>query len=253
MKKFTLFTLAALLLCQLNIIAQVNGTKTSDTLKTPAVIPVVLNGEAQKIPAFENPDLWIKQHLWVETEFDTDGDGKKDRMHVDVTRPVQTETEGLRLPVIYESSPYFAGIASTDAKYNWNVRQQLDGPSPERLKAPAIVRTGQEAIISNSLTRQWIPYGFIIVHSSAPGTGFSQGCPTVGTRIEALAPKAVIDWLNGRAKGYTTPYGNEEVKAYWTTGKVGMIGTSYNGTIPFAAATTGVEGLEAIIPVSPNN
>ncbi|MCX6333693.1 MAG: prolyl oligopeptidase family serine peptidase, partial [Bacteroidia bacterium] len=54
-------------------------------------------------------------------------------------------------------------------------------------------------------------------------------------------------------KGYTTPDGFEEVKAYWTTGKVGMTGTSYNGTIPFAAATTGVEGLEAIIPVSPNN
>jgi X-Pro dipeptidyl-peptidase len=31
-----------------------------------------------------------------------------------------------------------------------------------------------------------------------------------------------------------------------------MTGTSYNGTIPFAAATTGVEGLEAIIPVAPN-
>ncbi len=31
-----------------------------------------------------------------------------------------------------------------------------------------------------------------------------------------------------------------------------MIGTSYNGTIPFAAATTGVEGLEAVIPVAPN-
>jgi len=91
-----------------------------------------------------------------------------------------------------------------------------------------------------------------VVHSSAPGTGLSQGCPTIGTRIEALAPKAVIDWLNGRAKGYTTPDGSVEVKAYWATGKVGMIGTSYNGTIPFAAATTGVEGLEAIIPVAPN-
>jgi len=79
------------------------------------------------------------------------------------------------------------------------------------------------------------------------------GLSTIGTRIEALAPKAVIDWLNNRAKGYTTPDGFEEVKAYWTTGKVGMIGTSYNGTIPFAAATTGVEGLEAIVPVSPNN
>jgi X-Pro dipeptidyl-peptidase len=31
-----------------------------------------------------------------------------------------------------------------------------------------------------------------------------------------------------------------------------MTGTSYNGTIPVAAATTGVDGLEAIIPVAPN-
>jgi X-Pro dipeptidyl-peptidase len=67
-----------------------------------------------------------------------------------------------------------------------------------------------------------------------------------------LAPKDVIDWLNGRAKGFTTVDGNEEVKAYWTTGKMGMTGTSYNGSIPIAAACTGVAGLEAIIPVSPN-
>ena len=31
-----------------------------------------------------------------------------------------------------------------------------------------------------------------------------------------------------------------------------MTGTSYNGTIPLAAAVTGVHGLEAIIPVAPN-
>ena len=68
-------------------------------------VPVIVNGEAQKIPAFENPDEWIRHDLWVETEFDTDGNGKPDRMHVDVTRPKQTDTEGLKLPVIYESSP----------------------------------------------------------------------------------------------------------------------------------------------------
>jgi len=62
----------------------------------------------------------------------------------------------------------------------------------------------------------------------------------------------VIDWLCGRGKGYTSRTGNKEVKAYWSTGKVGMTGTSYNGTIPLAAATTGVEGLEAIIPIAPN-
>ena len=32
-----------------------------------------------------------------------------------------------------------------------------------------------------------------------------------------------------------------------------MTGTSYNGTLPVAAASTGVEGLEAIIPIAPNN
>jgi X-Pro dipeptidyl-peptidase len=31
-----------------------------------------------------------------------------------------------------------------------------------------------------------------------------------------------------------------------------MTGTSFNGTLPLAAATTGVEGLEAIIPIAPN-
>ncbi|HLR25047.1 MAG TPA: Xaa-Pro dipeptidyl-peptidase, partial [Fodinibius sp.] len=84
------------------------------------------------------------------------------------------------------------------------------------------------------------------------GTGLSEGSPTVGGDNESLAPKAVIDWLNGRAKGYTTVDSNEKVEAYWSTGKVGMTGTSYNGTLPLAAATTGVEGLEAIIPVAPN-
>jgi X-Pro dipeptidyl-peptidase len=32
-----------------------------------------------------------------------------------------------------------------------------------------------------------------------------------------------------------------------------MMGTSYEGTLPFATATTGVEGLEVVVPVSPNN
>ena len=63
----------------------------------------------------------------------------------------------------------------------------------------------------------------------------------------------MIDWLNGRAKGFTTIDGSEAVVATaWSTGKVGMTGTSYNGTIPLAAAVTGVKGLEAIIPVAPN-
>ena len=245
----SLITLAVFMFCLTSLSAQNNDQKQS---AATTIVPVIVNGEAQKIPAFENANDWIRQDLWVETEFDSDGNGKPDRMHVDVTRPKQTETEGLKLPVIYESSPYFAGTAGDNKNYFWNVKQELNTVPSKHIYPPRIQRRGKRPVISTSQTK-WIPYGFIIVHSSAPGTGLSQGCPTIGTRIEALAPKAVIDWLNGRAKGYTTPDSTEEVKAYWTTGKVGMTGTSYNGTIPFAAATTGVDGLEAIIPVSPNN
>ncbi|MBE0595175.1 MAG: Xaa-Pro dipeptidyl-peptidase, partial [Gemmatimonadales bacterium] len=149
---------------------------------------------------------------------------------------------------VYESSPYFSGTAGTAM---WDVRQEVGAVPPVRTPAPPVntrIRPG----ISNSLVATWVPRGFAVVHSEAPGTGLSQGCPTVGGPPEELAPKAVIDWLNGRARGFTTADGDVETTANWSTGKVGMTGTSYNGTIPLAAATTGVDGLEAIIPVSPN-
>ncbi|MBO6573303.1 MAG: Xaa-Pro dipeptidyl-peptidase [Balneola sp.] len=215
-------------------------------------IPVIKDGQAQVIPEFENPDDWLRHDLWVETEFDTDGDGKADRMHVSVTRPKQTESGDLKLPVVYESSPYYAGTPRPPFDFFWDVKHELGENPPARIKGPKIVVREQRPVISNSQIKNWVPRGFIVVHSSSPGTGLSQGSPTVGGDNESLAPKAVIDWLNGRANGYTTPYGNEKVEAFWATGKVGMTGTSYNGTLPLAAATTGVEGLEAIIPIAPN-
>lgn len=213
--------------------------------------PIFKDGEAQVVEAFNNPNDWIRHDLWVETTFDTDGDGKMDRMHVSVTRPMQTKTEGLKLPVVYVSSPYFAGVAPNVKGLFWDVKHELGEEAKERVH-PEVKRVGQRPIISNSHIRTWVPRGYIVVHSSSPGTGLSQGAPTVGGKNESLAPKAVIDWLCGRAKGYTSPYGKETVDAFWSTGKVGMTGTSYNGTIPLAAATTGVEGLEAIIPIAPN-
>ena len=213
--------------------------------------PVFKDGEAQIIEAFNTPDQWIRHDLWVETNFDTDGDGKMDRMHVAVTRPFQTDSEGLTLPVIYVTSPYFAGVAPETEGAFWNVNHEL-GEKVAGIVHPEVTRKGKRPIISNSHIKKWIPRGYIVVHSSSPGTGLSQGAPTVGGQNESLAPKAVIDWLCGRVSGYTTPYGSEIVLAYWSTGKVGMTGTSYNGTLPLAAATTGVEGLEAIIPIAPN-
>lgn len=217
---------------------------------TTAAAPAFTNGIAQVVSAFQDSNAWIRQNLWVETDFDTDRDGRNDRMHVDVTRPAQTDS-GLKVPIVYASSPYFAGVAQTFAF--WDVRQELGAEPPVRGQMTGARYQANRTRISNSLVNSFVPRGFAVVHSEASGTGRSQGCPTVGDYPERAAMKFVIDWLNGRAKGYTAPTGGQEVSATsWSTGKVGMIGTSYEGTLPLAAAITGVDGLEVIIPVSPN-
>ncbi|MFM9873900.1 MAG: Xaa-Pro dipeptidyl-peptidase [Fimbriimonadaceae bacterium] len=227
------------------------GLAVSVCAQTPVAKPVFVDGQAQVVPAFSEAGEWIQEWLWVETDFDSDRDGRPDRMHVDVTRPKQTKTEGLKVPVVYESSPYFAGTADGRAIL-WDVNQEVGANPILRTVHPDIIFDPNRTMISNSLVKSWVPRGFAVVHSEAPGTGRSTGSPTVGGLPERMAPKVVVDWLNGRAKGYTSIDGDVEVKADWCTGKVGMTGTSYNGTIPVAAATTGVKGLEAIIPVAPN-
>ena len=218
---------------------------------SPKPAPTFVNGMAQIVPAFQDSSTWIRQELWVETTFDSDRDGKKDRVHVDVTRPRQTDTDGLKVAILYGSSPYYAGTAR--GQVNWNVNQELNAdPQPRGLMVSPAYQANRTRI-SNALVNEWVPRGFAVVHSEAPGSGRSQGCPTVGDDPERLPMKSVVDWLNGRAKGFTTLTGSEEIKATsWSTGKVGMIGTSYEGTLPLAAATTGVAGLEAVVPVSPN-
>ena len=217
---------------------------------TTIASPVFVNGMAQVVPAWKDSTSWIRQDLWVETDFDSDRDGRKDRVHVDVTRPAQTDN-GLKVPILYGSSPYFAGTSRDDS--NWNVQQELGDAPPTRRALAAPVYQPNRRRISNALVNEWVPRGFAVVHSSATGTGLSQGCATVGDYPERAPMKFVIDWLNGRAKGYTSPTSRDEVRATsWSTGKVGMIGTSYEGTLPLAAATTGVKGLEVVVPVSPN-
>jgi X-Pro dipeptidyl-peptidase len=169
------------------------------------------NGQAQEVEAFRKD--WIQHDLWVETEFDSDLDGKLDRMHVSVTRQKQTDSENLKVPVIYQSSPYYAGIGSTDVKYMWSPKQALGGVPPLHEESPSIKQQSLRPAISKELTAEWVPRGFAVVHSCSPGTGLSQGCVTIGGDNESLAPKAVIDWLNGSAKGYTEVDGDELVNA----------------------------------------
>ncbi|MFK7741102.1 MAG: Xaa-Pro dipeptidyl-peptidase [Planctomycetota bacterium] len=257
MRSFFLSAAAAMLATPPAAAAAQDSPQEPDGAATAAkAAPVFEDGQAQVVDAFRSRRDWVRHWLFVETDFDTDGDGRKDRMHVDVTRPKQTDTEGLKVPVVYETSPYFSGIGSSSKEFFWNCDHEVGAQPPERPDMPEIRFRNRVGMImplgSDREAATWVPRGFAVVHSCSPGTGWSQGCPTIGGDNESLAPKAVIEWLCGRRKGFTTIDGNEEVKADWCSGKVGMIGTSYNGTLPIAAASTGVDGLEAIVPIAPN-
>ncbi|MBC8087887.1 MAG: hypothetical protein H7Z40_11525 [Phycisphaerae bacterium] len=155
-----------------------------------------------------------------------------------VTRPGAAEKAGLKVPVLLLSSPY---IAPTNGNaVNWDVHQELGAPSPTRTN-PSF-RPFSETMRLNQGPTAWVSRGFAAVTVENSCTGLASGCPTVGDSIENITPKFAIDWLNGRAKGYTTLDGTVEVNATsWSSGKVGMTGTSYEGTMPLAAAVTGLK------------
>ncbi len=192
-------------------------------------------------------DEAIIEELFVETEVDSDRDGKRDRVSIKVYRP-KTEP-GVKVPVIYEMSPYRSGILNVPV---YNVDVELNpvkhpGNGNGRGGKPFALANGQAANLG-SLGNYYVPRGYAVILAESIGTGKSEGCPTTGDEREVLGTKAVIDWLNGRAKAYAGDGG--EVSADWSTGNVGMTGTSYNGTLPNAVAATGVDGLKTIIPVA---
>src|SRR4051794_17203749 len=213
----------------------------------PAV-PTFVNGLSQNVFSAASAD-WISGEVWVESSFDSDGDGKLDRLHADYTLPKETSTDGLKVPVIYEDSPYYGGTASVYK--NWGVDHELGAQPPERPFANFFNGTNTSPTISSIYESTWLPRGFAVVHSESPGSGYSDGCPSSGGVNETLGATNVIDWLNGRKKAYLTRTGDVEAPAVnWHNGHTAMMGTSYNGTIPVGAATTGVQGLDAIAPIS---
>jgi X-Pro dipeptidyl-peptidase len=211
-------------------------------------------------PQFD-PASAIEEVVFVESEVDSDGDGARDRIRIRISRPAETESQGIKVPVVFEHSPY-RGNTGTLPNHPVDVDrmpQEYEGRDSRaaasqrtarsaRAKARARARARLIPDLPGSLDNYYVPRGYAVVLGESIGTFNSDGCPDIGARGETLGTKAVIDWLNGRARGWNEA--GERVEADWTTGAVGMIGVSYNGTLPNQVATTGVEGLETIVPIS---
>lgn len=181
--------------------------------------------------------LMVSEIVYVESPTDTDQDGIKDKIYVAIDRP---NTDKL-LSTIYAISPYALG-GNEVPMHNVDMDFLPQGEIKSFLRGLTKSSHGT----NSTFTLDAPKYARISAHSV--GTGRSTGCPTVGTQEETLAAKAVIDWLNGRTVAFYED--GREAKATWANGNVGMTGVSYNGTLPTMVASTGVEGLKAIIPIA---
>ncbi|MGW7402299.1 Xaa-Pro dipeptidyl-peptidase [Streptomyces sp. NPDC054833] len=175
----------------------------------------------------------IREAVWVDTGLDGDGDGRTDRVAADIVRPAEPARQGRKVPVIMDASPYY----SCCGRGNESQKKTYDA-------------SGRVVRMPLFYDNYFVPRGYAFVGVDLAGTNRSDGCVDTGGRSDIGSAKAVIDWLNGRAKGYTSRTGTTTVKATWTNGKTGMIGKSWDGTIANGVAATGVKGLKTIVPIS---
>jgi X-Pro dipeptidyl-peptidase len=212
------------------------STPASAAPEPPGI--VVENGVTQ--PVFDYTQA-IRERLSVETAVDSDNDGRRDRVEVRVIRPAET-ARGLKVPVIFQPSPYYAGLNDVPN------HDDIDRDDPAARRAAGADARAETIVFAGYLDNYFVPRGYAVVFADSLGTGGSTGCPTSGGENETLGMKAVVDWLNGRARGFDAT--GAAARAGWATGRVGMIGVSYNGTLPNAVASTGVRGLETIVPIA---
>ena len=171
--------------------------------------PPIANGETQ--PIYSRADA-LTETVFVEVAgVDSDADGRPDRVAVDIMRPKETAS-GLKVPVIMEASPYYAGgndvpnhVVDLDGsdpagmeyrrnKFN-DLRDEMfgvDGLDVNRAAAPPF---------RGYYDNYFVPRGYAIALVENLGSGRATGCPTTGVRQRDAGPKA------GRSTGSTAAPG----------------------------------------------
>ncbi|MFV0556327.1 MAG: Xaa-Pro dipeptidyl-peptidase [Lactovum sp.] len=212
------------------------------------------------LSTFNQADF-IREIVWVETEVDTQDQGKYDLVKLEIHRPL---FDG-KVPAIMTASPYHLGMneVANDKKLH-----KMEGELKEK-KATKISVHDSHFKVANykkntqdkkgqaekSFTHSWtyslndyfLSRGFASLYIAGVGTRDSDGFQSSGDYQQIYSMKAAIDWLNGRARAFSSRQKDCEVKADWASGKVATTGQSYLGTMSYGLATTAVEGLEVIL------
>ena len=271
MKKTIGLLLAALMLLGTASLAQEQET-----------VPVFEDGMAQPILEVTNlrssdytnegSDI-LRFCVYVETDHDTDSDGKADLVEALVQVPRAAAQGHYKAGTLYDPTPYGAGTVDDETLKS----SMVLNPVPfdyEKLYASGEKRTPKGSMTTLEaaelaeadswnyrvpISRQqgygyaeiynyYLARGFAVVEAGGIGTYGSEGFELCGFDLERDAHRCVVEWLTGDRVAFTDPYSDIEIAADWSNGNVAMTGCSYGGTLPFEVATTGVKGLRTIIP-----
>lgn len=256
--------------------------------KNYSKVPVFENGLAQPVFKFTDGKTGekydpatssiVRYCVYVESDYDMDGDGKRDLVKAFIQVPRSAVEGNYKAATLYEARPYCAGVQADGYDHMKEVESKeyreidfadLDKEVPARipegmisamdlaLKADPTDWYYPDKGNNNSMVYEnldnfnyYLVRGFAVVVSAGFGALGSDGFNYVGSEYERDAFKSVVEWLHGDRVAYADREGKIETKADWVNGNVAMTGRSYAGTMPFAVATTGVEGLKTIVPVA---
>ena len=251
-------------------------------------VPVFEGGLAQPVFPFTDGKIGekydpatsdiVRYCVYVESDYDMDGDGKRDLVKALVQVPRSAVEGNYKAASVFEARPYCAGIQEDGYDHMKEVAnkeyrifdfadlyKKVDPRVPtDSISAMDLALKSDPADWyypdkgnNNSMVYEnldnfnyYLVRGFAVVVSAGFGALGSDGFNYVGSDFERDAFKSVVEWPHGDRIAYADCEGTTETKADWSNGNVAMTGRSYAGTMPFAVATTGVEGLKTIIPVA---
>ena len=230
----------------------------------------------------DNSDI-IRYSVYVETNYDTDGDGKLDLVKALVQLPRAAAEGKYKAAAIYDARPYITGCTDNGEARKFTYKKDDLGYDLNSLYAQPNARqaegeAGTMETAAKAKADEWYyvsPYesgswgdfydyedldwydyflvrGYAVVEVGGLGTRGSEGLETCGADVETDAFKCVVEWLaqNSSRVAYTDKKNNIRIKADWSNGNVAMTGRSYGGTTDFAVASTGVANLKTIVPVA---
>jgi putative CocE/NonD family hydrolase len=146
-------------------------------------------------------------------------------LRVNIYRP---EKPG-RYPVLMLMGPYGKDTRLADAatyKTSW---AKLIAKYPDLCKKSSCRYIRFEA----PDPERWVPNGYVVIHADVRGAGASPGV------LDPFSPRETEDYATLITWAAHQP---------WSTGKVGLLGTSYQAINQYQVAALQPEGLAAILP-----